>query len=197
MRLLYSKPSPYSSKVRMAAIRCGFELELVPTDTGAEGEELLGANPVGKIPALVTDDGTTVYDSRVICEYLDRLSGNLLIPQTTEGWLRAKRTEALADATAEAFMAILYEHRYRPEDKRHGPWIEKQERRGQRCLAALARQVDELSGEPDIGHFALSSDLAWLNLRFETALADHEALRHWLDAFFDAQPQYAAVRPQA
>lgn len=197
MRLLYSKPSPYSSKVRMAAIHCGFDLECVATDTGAEGAELLETNPAGKIPALITDEGTAVYDSRVICEYLDRLSGNLLIPQTTEGWLLSKRTEALADATAEAFMAMLYERRYRPEDKWHAPWVEKQERRGQRCLAALNAQVASLPAEPSVAHFALASNLSWIELRFAGALKDHVNLTGWLEAFYAAHPRFAEARPQA
>lgn len=197
MRLLYTKPSPYSSKVRMAAILCGFELELVHTDTAAEGAELVETNPAGKIPALIADDGAAVYDSRVICEYLDRLAGNPLVPQTTEAWLVAKRTEALADAMAEAAMSVLYEKRYRPEEKWHQPWTDKQWRRAKRCLAQLDREVAALPPEPGIGHLALASDLGWLELRFSGSFAEHEALSRWYRDFLDAHPRLAEVLPQA
>ncbi len=198
MRLLYSKPSPYSSKVRMAAHLCGFELDCVATDTGAESDELTRTNPIGKIPALILDDGSTLYDSRVICEYFDRASGNLLIPQTLEGWTQTKRVEALADGMAEAVMATLYEVRYRPEEKRHQPWVDKQWRRGHRALDALEREVALLPEEPNLAHFAVASDLGWVQLRYAGSFEEkNPGLARWLDAFFAAHPEYAALKPSA
>lgn len=198
MRLLYSKPSPYSSKVRMSAHLCGFELDCVSTDTAAEGAELVEANPIGKIPALIVDDGSPVYDSRVICEYLDRLSGNLLIPQTPEGWLQAKRVEALADGMTEAAMATLYERRYRPEEKWHQPWVDKQWRRAHRSLDTLEQEVAALPEKPSIAHFAVASDLGWLQLRYPGSFEDRNpGLAAWLDRFFADHPEYEAMRPQA
>ncbi|WP_182085712.1 glutathione S-transferase [Aureimonas sp. ME7] len=198
MRLLYSKPSPYSSKVRMAAHLCDIELDLVPTDTGAEGDQLTGANPIGKIPALILDDGSAIYDSRVICEYLDRRSGNLLIPQASDAWLHAKRIEALADGATEAAMAALYEKRYRPEELWHQPWIDKQWRRAHRALDVLAQEVGSLPERPNLAHFAVASDLGWLGLRFPEIVEEkHPALVAWLGDFFSAHPQYEALAPQA
>ncbi|SDO04066.1 glutathione S-transferase N-terminal domain-containing protein [Aureimonas jatrophae] len=198
MRLLGTRPSPFTSKVRMAAVICGFELDLVPTDTAEEGATLVGTNPIGKIPALVLDDGSSLYDSRVICEWLDRSSGNLLIPQILAEWSQAKRIEALADGMTEAAMLTLYEVRYRPEDKRHQPWVDKQWRRAHRSLDALEHEVRSLGETPNLAHIAVASDLGWLDLRFSNELRDrHASLARWMDHFFAAHPELAAHRPAA
>ncbi len=198
MRLLYSKPSPYSSKVRMAAQLCDIDLELVPTDTSAEGVELTETNPIGKIPALILDDGSTLYDSRVICEYLDRLAGNPIIPQAPDAWAATKRVEALADGMTEAVMAVLYEKRYRPEELWHQPWMDKQWRRAHRSLGALETEVAALPEKPTLAHLAVASDLGWVQLRFPDELNHkHPSLAAWLERFLDAHPDLAALRPQA
>jgi len=182
----------------MAAVVCGFDLELVITDTAAEGETLTHANPIGKIPALVLDDGDTLYDSRVICEWLDRSSGNLLIPQGLADWARVKRVEALADGMVEAAMLTLYEVRYRPEEKRHQPWVDKQWRRAHRSLDALEREVGTLGDQPNLAHLAVASDLGWLDLRYAGELRDkHPGLARWMDSFFETHPDLAACRPAA
>ncbi|WP_061932783.1 glutathione S-transferase family protein [Aureimonas sp. AU22] len=198
MRLLYSKPSPYSSKVRMAAHLCDLHLDLVPTNTGDEAAELTEANPLGKIPALILDDGSTLYDSRVICEYLDRLTGNPIIPQAADAWAATKRIEALADGMTEAAMAALYEKRYRPEPMWYEPWMDKQWRRAHRALDALEREVTALPEKPNLAHLAVSSDLAWVQLRFPEELnGRHPKLAGWLGRFFASHPELAALAPQA
>lgn len=198
MRLLGSRPSPFTSKVRMAAAICGIDLDLVPTDTAEEGSTLIGSNPIGKIPALILDDGSTLYDSRVICEWLDRSSGNLLIPQGLAEWSHAKRVEALADGMAEAAMMTLYEVRYRPEEKRHQPWVDKQWRRAHRSLEALGREVEALGDAPNLAHIAVASDLGWLDLRYSSVFRDrHAALAQWMDDFYATHPHLAAHRPAA
>lgn len=198
MRLFYSAPSPFAAKVRMAARICDLDLDLVVTDTSAEPADLLAANPLGKIPALVLDNGGVLYDSPVICEYFDRLSGNLLIPQTTEAWLQAKRTEALADGTAEAAMAVLYEKRYRPEEKWHAPWMDKQWRRAGRGLDQLDAEIDSLPTTVGLGHVAVAAALGWLELRFSGQWqAGRPKLAAWLDRFPEAFPPFAELRPKA
>ncbi|WP_294641719.1 glutathione S-transferase family protein [uncultured Aureimonas sp.] len=198
MRLLYSKPSPYSSKVRMAAHLCDLDIELVPTNTADEGAELIRSNPIGKIPALILDDGSTLYDSRVICEYLDRLGGNPIIPQAPDAWAATKRVEALADGMTEAAMAALYEKRYRPKPMWYEPWMEKQWRRAHRALDALEHEVEALPETPTLAHLAVASDLAWVQLRFPEELnGRHPALAAWLDRFFESHPDLAALKPVA
>lgn len=182
----------------MAAVLCGIELELVPTDTAEEGPTLTDTNPIGKIPALILDDGETLYDSRVICEWLDRSSGNPIIPQTLAEWSKVKRIEALADGMTEAAMLTLYEVRYRPEDKRHQPWVDKQWRRAHRSLEALEREVATLPSTPNLAHLAAAADLGWLDLRYSDELrGKHPGLAKWMDDFYAAHPDLAAFKPAA
>ncbi len=96
-RLLYSPPSPYSAKVRMAAAYAGIAIEAVPVNTSERPAQLIGANPLGKIPTLLLDDGRSLYDSRAITQYLNRLSKNALFPRNPDKRIEAEVLEALAD----------------------------------------------------------------------------------------------------
>lgn len=198
MRLFYSAPSPFAAKARMAAALCGIALETVATDTTQEPADLLAANPLGKIPALVLATGETVYDSRVICDYLDRLSGHRLVPQDMDGWLAAKKLEAVADGVTDALILTVYEVRYRPEDKRHQPWVDKQTRKAERGLALLASMVPTLAPTPGIGHLALAGLIGWMDVRFPGRIAaDHPALAAWLETFKTENPALAEALPKA
>lgn len=145
MKLRSSATSPFVRKVVMTAIECGVELELVPTNAWAPGTDLVGDNPLSKIPALVLDNGDTLFDSPVICEYLDTLhSGHKLFPHETHERFRQLRVQALADGILDAAVQIRIETAMRPEDKRWNGWIERQQ-------AAISRSLDEL--EKTVGHW--------------------------------------------
>lgn len=167
MRLLCSSTSPYSVKVRLAAEHCDIALDVAYVDTSADPADLLAANPLGKIPTLILDDGSAIYDSRVIVEYLDRQSGNLLIPQTNAEWLQARRVEALADGVLDAGILVVYEVRFRPEDKRHEGWTDRQWARALRGLDQLESEIEALPEALNIGHLALAALLGWLDFRFK------------------------------
>ena len=125
-KLLYAPASPYSAKVRMAAAYAGVPLEAVIVDTNQRPPELIKANPLGKIPTLLTDDGEAVFDSRAITQYLNRISGNALFPRNAAKRGEAERLEALADGICDCLLAHVYERRSRPEEKWHQPWLDKQ-----------------------------------------------------------------------
>lgn len=198
MHLYYSAPSPFAAKVRMVAHHCGLALEDVSVDTSAEPAELLAANPLGKIPALVLEDGTSVYDSRVICELFDRMSGLRLIPQAIDAWRSVKTFEAVADGVADALVLTLYEVRYRPEEKRHQAWVDKQMRKADRGLALIEDRIDELPNELTIAHFALGALLGWIRLRFPGKIdREHPALARWLENFRQVFPAYDELKPRA
>ena len=97
-KLFYASASPYSAKVRMAAAYAGVAVEAVPTKTDDNPPDLLAANPLGKIPALIMDDGSAVFDSRAITQHLNRLSKSALFPRKSDKRMAAERLEALADA---------------------------------------------------------------------------------------------------
>ncbi|MEF2070959.1 glutathione S-transferase family protein [Consotaella aegiceratis] len=197
MRLYYSTPSPFSSKVRMVARQCGVELDCVVVDTSQNPEELLEANPLGKIPALRLDDGRTVYDSRVICEYLDRTSGTGLYPQEPDAWLWTKTFEATVDGILDAMILCGYEARYRPEEKWHQPWVDRQWGKAMRGLATIEASIDRLPPELGICQFAVASMLGSLRLRFAGRWEDAcPKLAAWGEDFCRRYPDFAEMMPR-
>ncbi|MBO0905485.1 glutathione S-transferase family protein [Jiella sonneratiae] len=197
MRIFYSPASPFAAKVRMAASHCGLELESVDTDTKAEPADLLASNPLGKIPAVVLDDGTALYDSRTICDYFDKLTGGQLVPQTLEDWTKVKLAEATADGIGDALILVLYEERYRPADRRHQPWVDKQMRKADRGLEVLEGQIEDLPEGPTTAHFAVAGLLGWMSFRFAGKLeAERPALAAWLQSFAETFPAYAELGPR-
>lgn len=198
MRLYYSASSPFAAKVRMAAGHCDIALDSIAVDTSKEPEALLNANPLGKIPVLVLDDGSTVFDSAVICDYLDRKSGNQLLPQTDSEWLHAKVVEATADGVVDAAILIVYEGRYRPEEKRHEPWVDMQFRKVWRGMAQLEKTVDSLPSELTVGHFAVAALLGYFDLRFKGQWEEkHPKLVRWLSDFATRFPAFEELKPRA
>ena len=115
-KLFYASSSPYSSKVRMAALYAGIAVELVPIKTEDKPAELIVANPLGKIPVLVLDDGRSIHDSRAITQHLNRASKNLLLPRNSDKRLEAEVLEALADGICDCALSMVYERRTRPEE---------------------------------------------------------------------------------
>lgn len=196
MRLYYSPASPFAAKARMAANHCGIAVDAARTDTSAEPDELIRANPLGKIPVLVLDDGRTVFDSSVICDYFDKISGNQLQPQTAEAWQTAKVYEAAVDGTIDALILTVYEARYRPEDMRHQPWVDMQMRKADRGLAWLEAHLDGIGSQITVAHLALASLLGWMGIRFAEKLAnDHPRLASWIETFPESFPAYEQLKP--
>lgn len=166
-KLMYSPASPYSAKVRMSAAYAGIPLEAIVVDTNADPADLLAANPLGKIPTLVADENDTIFDSRVITQYLNRQSGGKLFPRNAAKRLDAERLEALADGICDCLLAIVYERRFRPEEKIHQPWIDRQWSKVIRGLDQLNASPPKLPKSIHAGHIATRAMLTYLNLRFE------------------------------
>ncbi|MGI9385024.1 MAG: glutathione S-transferase family protein [Methyloligellaceae bacterium] len=194
MILRSASPSPFGRKTKMAAkiLDLMDRIEIVRADLNDPDDSIRQENPLGKIPALVLDDGTCLYDSRVICEYLDgRAGGGRLFPGG-EARTPAIRLQALADGLIDAAILQVYEGRYRPEDKHHQPWLDRQSEKVERALAALEADPPAFDGTPHIGHVALACALGYLDFRFAGKWRDgHPNLVAWLDAFAAAVPAYA------
>lgn len=198
MKLLFAPASPYSSKVRMAARHLGIELEEVRVNTAENPSELIDANPLGKIPTLITEDGTAIFDSRAIMHYLDRRSDKRLYPKKDEKRTEAEVLEALADGIADCLLAIVYEKRLRPPELVSQDVIERQWAKINRSLDHLDRHLPKTAKKLHGGHFALAATLGYLMLRFPGEWENgRAALTEWPAKFAKHFEPYPALRPKA
>ncbi len=165
MKLIANQTSPYSRKVRIVLAEKRIEYEFVIDSPGDAATRIPQYNPLGKIPVLVLDDDTTLFDSRVIVEYLDSASPvGRLIPDDTRHRIQVRRWEALADGCIDATVAVVMEKR-RPAEKQSAEWIARQQGKVDRALKAMS---DELGGKACCSgdHFNLSDIAAGCTLGF-------------------------------
>lgn len=196
--ILYSPASPYSAKVRMAAQWCGIDAEARVVDTAGQPAELITANPLGKIPVLIGDDGEAVFDSRAITQHLNRLSGGALYPRKADKRLQAERLEALADGICDCLLAHVYERRGRPAEIVHQPWLDKQWSKAVRALDHLEGNLPKLTKKADGGQIALRAALGYLALRFEGQWErGRPKLKRWAKRFDEKFPALAPLLPHA
>lgn len=202
MRLFHSPTSPYVRKCMVLLHETDMldQVDLIaatgtPVDTGSMP---LAQNPLGKIPALERDDGPALYDSRVICQYLDHLSERAFYPSAPRLW-DTMTVEATGDGITDAAILMVYEVRVRPEDKRYDPWVEGQWSKIDRALDALeSRWISHLSGDLDMGQISVACALGYLDFRH--AARDWRQGRDNLAAWFDAfaiRPSMMATQPPA
>jgi glutathione S-transferase len=198
MRLFRAPASPFVRKVMILLHEAGAtdQVTLVPVsgtplDPGAMP---LDSNPLGKIPALERADGTALYDSRVICRYLDDQFGTDLYPAAPRLW-DVLTLEATADGIADAAVLMRYEGFVRPEAYRSPEWTEGQWAEVERALDAVEHHwISHLQGPLDIGHIALGAALGYLDLRFSERdwRGSRSALAAWW-ADFAARPSMLAT----
>jgi glutathione S-transferase len=196
MKLYFSPTSPFSRKARVVAALVGVDgsIELVRADTADPLDVLRVRNPLGKIPTLERDDGVCIYDSAVICAYLDDLAGGgVVIPREREARYGALTLEALADGIADASILQIYEQRMRAASEYSENWIAHQRGKVERALAVLEGAPPE-PGAAHVGAVALACALGYLDLRFDGAWrASHPRLVAWLESFASAVPAFAAT----
>ena len=194
MILRSSPASPFGRKVKLAAALLGASLTVVEADTTSPTDSLRRENPLGKIPTLVLEDGTTLFDSRVIVAYLDAMAGGgALIPAEIGPRFAALRLEALADGISDAALLQVYEARWREAGRQDASWIEHQAGKVARGLAAL--EAAPPAGPITVGHVALACALGYLDLRFAGGWREaHPALAAWLEGFAAAVPAFEATR---
>ena len=156
--------SPYVRKVRVAAHELGLALECVEAHVFDPATPLLGENPLGKVPALVRDDGSVLYDSTVICQYLDTLhAGPRLFPPEGEALWQALRRNALGDGLSQAATWNIRE-RYRAEGERSPRYQGYYERTIDRCFAAL--EVEPPAARFGIGEIAIACAISYVDFRY-------------------------------
>jgi glutathione S-transferase len=195
--LLYSAASPYSAKARMAAKAAGVEIEAKTVNTNDEPDTLLAANPLGKIPVLIAEDGIAIYDSRAITQHLNRLCRGAIFPRNAAKRAQAERLEALADGICDCALAHVYERRFRPEELIHQGWLDKQWGKVERALDHLASDLPRLTAKPHVGLMALRAALGYLELRFEGKWEKKRGkLIRWAKRFDERYPELADLAPR-
>jgi glutathione S-transferase len=198
MILRSSPASPFARKVRIAAALLGLDRDVTiePADTVEPSDSLRRQNPLGKIPVLILDDGTALYDSPVILEYLDhRAGGGHIIPAAPAARFAALCQEALCDGILDAAILRVYEGRWRPPEHHVAKWVEHQTGKMTRALAALEAEPPGLDTPPHVGQITAACALGYLDLRFEGMWRrDYPRLVAWLDRFAAAVPAFAATR---
>jgi glutathione S-transferase len=199
LTLRHSPSSPFVRKIRIAASVLGLdrELALEPADTMNAGDTIRSQNPLGKIPALLLEDGTVLFDSRVILEYLDhRAGGGRIIPKDASARFAALCLQALADGIMDASVLLVYEGRWRPPERHEPKWIDLQTGKVARALAALEAAPPALDAPPNVGQIALACALGYRDFRFPGSWRkDHPRLVAWLEDFARRVPAFAATAP--
>jgi len=201
MKLLQSPASPFVRKVRVTLHETGqwddVEQIDVTTSPKASDAALTAANPLGKIPALIRPDGPALYDSRVICRFLDARANSGFYPDS-HIW-DTLALEATADGIMEAALAMVYETRYRDAEQVSQDWIEAQWTKVARALDAVnSRWMSHLQGRLDMGHIAIGAALGYLDLRHDARnwRGGRDGLAQWY-AEFAQRPSMQATQPPA
>ena len=200
--LLHTNPaSPFGRKVAVVAHETGLASRIEIRDQAVSpvspNDAVAAANPLGKIPCLVTDDGEALYNSRVIAEYLDGLHGGArLFPAGGEARWRTLRRQALGDGIMDAAVAARYEAVLRPEAYRWDGWIEGQKRKVARGLDRLEAEAADLDGV-DIGLIAAGCALGYLDFRYPDWpwRPGRPRLAAWFERF-DARASMQQTRPR-
>lgn len=198
MLLRYSATSPFARKVRLAAALLGLPLTLEIADTLDSSDSLRIQNPLGKIPALQTDDGLVLFDSPVIQAYLDHVAGGgKIIPTEPKARFAVLRLEALADGLMDAGILLLYEGRFRPEERHEPRWLEHQGQKVERALTALEKDAPD-GKTINVGTIALACALGFLDFRFAGRWREkHPNLVAFQETFAATCPAFEETKPAA
>lgn len=203
MKLYYASASPFVRKVTATAIETGLDkkIERVPTTVVPvkPNTDLGRENPLMKVPTLVTDGGEILFDSRVICEFLDSLhDGRKLIPASGGERWRVLRLQALADGLMDAGILYRYEQALRPPEKHWSDWLDGQAKKATQTLDMLEAESDGLTGPINLGQITVGCALGWFEFRkpIGDIRAGRPKLFRWYDEFAK-RPSMQATVPKA
>ncbi|MBS4045583.1 MAG: glutathione S-transferase [Alphaproteobacteria bacterium] len=192
MKVFYSPASPYVRKVLAVGIELGLGDRIEKLASAANpinpDATIVAHNPTGKVPTFFTDSDYALYDSRVICEYLDDLAGgNRMFPAKGEAKWEALRDQALADGLLDAALLARYEQVVRPAEQKWQPWLDGQMAKITSCVDVLEGQVGKMTGRVDIGTISAGCALGYLDFRFPDFgwRNGRAALAAWFKQFSD------------
>ncbi|MFC3107465.1 glutathione S-transferase N-terminal domain-containing protein [Undibacterium arcticum] len=171
MKLIGSLTSPYVRKVRIVMAEKKLDFVLTLENVWADDTTIHAANPLGKVPCLVMEDGNAMYDSRVIVDYLDNLTPVCkLLPATSRDRAAVKCWEALADGVLDAAILVRLERTLRPPELQSQTWIDRQMRKVHAGLAAMSAGLGETAfccdSHYSLADVAVGCALGWLSFRF-------------------------------
>lgn len=203
MKLRYSPASPYVRKV-MVLLHETDQLDDVELVEGsgtplAPHVETVQKNPIGKIPALERPGGATLYDSRVICGFLDARAGGKLYPEGARRW-ETLTLEATGDGIMDAALLMTYEGRLRPEEKRMEAFVDAQYCKVEQACAALnTRWMSHLAGPLDMGQVAVACGLAYVDFRHghRDWRTGNDGLAAWFETFCARASMQATKPPES
>jgi glutathione S-transferase len=201
MKLLASKTSPFARKVRVVLAEKRLPFEFVEENAWNADTKVPQFNPLNKVPVLVLDDGTCLYDSCVIAEYLDTLGTDALIPAQGVERARVRRDEALGNGIADAGIAIFLE-RKRDAARQDAAWVARQRGKVDAAIAALAADLGSkpfLRGDAmSLGDISCACALLWLEFRLPEIgwRSQYPGLRKWIESL-EARASFAQTRPPA
>jgi len=189
--------SPYGRKVRMAMDILGLSarIKIIPANTLDEADTLRQQNPLGKMPCLLLPDGSAVYDSRVIVEYLQDLAGSdRLLPLRGAERFRTLTMATLADGIADAALLMVYESRFRPPEHMSQTWLDHQRGKITRALSVFEQSPPD--GNPStLATIALACALGYLDWRKPMAWRpDHPQLTQWLARYAEQEPSFSRTQ---
>ncbi|KNC91545.1 glutathione S-transferase N-terminal domain-containing protein [Trabulsiella odontotermitis] len=201
MQLFFASTSAYVRKVMVCATILGLADEIERLDSAAHpidrDERIAAFNPLAKVPALRTPGGLCLYDSRVICEYLNALAQGDLFPETGDARWRSLARQALGDGIIDAALLARYEFSARPPGKQWQGWADAQLKKVAAALSDIEGQVSSFSRQPDdIGLIAIGCALGYLDFRFAELnwRARYPLTAAWF-ALFAAHPAMATTQP--
>lgn len=202
MELFTSATTPFGRKIAVQILESGLGDRVTQTDVVGSpldpGTLPLSANPLGKIPCLIDDDGAAIFDSRVISRYLDQVSGKGLYPKGAALW-PVLTLEALADGILDAALLMVYETRLRPEELRFAPWIDAQWSKISRALDTVeTRSLPLLQAPLTMAHIGLAVALGYLDFRLDARnwRLGRPALNAWAKEMA-LRPSMVATLPKA
>ena len=200
MRLISATPSPYARKVRIALAEKSVPFTLQTEVPWNDDTSLPQHNPLEKLPVLLLDDGSALWESSFILEWIERKHPEPpLLPRDDDGILAHKRMDALAPGVCDAFLLVFFERR-RPEAHQSQPWIDRQMRKVRGGIAEIARVVGgqpyAVAGTFGIADISAGSMLGWLDVRFPELgwRGTHPRLARYMDGLA-TRPSFGATVP--
>lgn len=200
MKLFFADASPFARKVRAVAIEkgIGHRLETLAVSANDDPTDLIAANPLGKIPALIADDGMALFDSPVICAYLDahpEAHGATLVPPAGDVRWRVLRAEALGDGIMDLGVHLMTERR-KPDTEKSPALAARQRGQLLRAITAAEPEIRQLPDAFSLGHVALACALGYLDFRHPDLnwREGRGALASWF-AEMETRPSLAQTRP--